>query len=346
MKKASSVLQSLLDLSPHKIAKKLGEAFRRVPGFTRQKLSSEQVEKLRIFRATNLAASAPFRATDHWRQVASLFDREFHNRGLSEVEDSYYNLRFSGFAKSDPRLSGYLVWTYYQLIKERDVFNILERMSDEPREVVVSHEVRGRTLSLDTLISIDDFYNLVDAAPEIMQKPLIIADIGAGWGRLGRIIKTVAPQCIYMIFDLPEPLLISSYYLPRILKTVKFSDHLDASDPKAYPLGRSLLETSGLWFLGSQDLARIEDRAIDIVVNIASFQEMTKEQVASYLTIIDHKATGGHLYTRNLWKGSTHGHQSGEIGEFSDYQFPSHWKKLYLRDSRLSNDFFEAAFNL
>lgn len=43
--------------------------------------------------------------------------------------------------------------------------------------------------------------------------------------------------------------------------------------------------------------------AIDMFVNVTSFQEMALDQVNSYLEAADRVATGGAIYLRNDWEG-------------------------------------------
>src|SRR3546814_3378132 len=64
-----------------------------------------------------------------------------------------------------------------------------------------------------------------------------------------------------------------------------------------------------LVLLGAQDLPRIADGALDFVINIASFQEMSREQVSAYLDVIDRKASGL-LYTQQLWSSRSEEHTS------------------------------------
>ena len=74
----------------------------------------------------------------------------------------------------------------------------------------------SQTLSLDLLFSIDDFYNLYEINPKIAHEPIVVAELGAGWGRLGYVLRKVNPRATYIVFDLPEVLLISQTYLPTL----------------------------------------------------------------------------------------------------------------------------------
>lgn len=309
------------------------------------RLSEAQQAILQRMRDDNAAATEPFQATALWIEVAKLFDREFYSAGVSDVEAGYLNLRFFGYAPGDHRLYDYLLYTYYQLVKQRDSLGVLSRVPATcPIGPGLAMDIEGRRVSLDLLLSIDDFYNLVELAPRIVTAPVIVADLGAGWGRLGYVLKRVNPTLTYVVFDLPETLFVSSSYLPKQLPEVAFQTYERAREIPA--ITRDLLQRGSMWFLGAQDLQKVSDEALDVVVNVASFQEMTRAQVDRYFELIDTKARGGYLYLRQLWSGATHGHRLKEIEGHSEYPFRARWGEQFCRNSRFSHLFFEAGFRL
>jgi len=308
-------------------------------------LSQQQTSLLHQLRADNLLAPTPFRTTEHWKEVSRLFEREFYLEGIRDVETQFFNRSFSGFPASDPRLHGYLVYTYFSLLREIDRHGLLGRIPATcPVRPGFAYEIDGCKVSLDLLFSIDEFYSLLEVKPDLISEPIVVADIGAGWGRLGYVIKKANPRAAYVVFDLPEVLLISLSYLPTLLPEVTFQTYLEARN--LMELDRETLIKGGLWFLGSQDLLKIIDGALDIVVNIASFQEMTSGQIAEYFELIGRKGAGGILYLKQLWSGMTHGHHFTEIRGYDLYPFPPRWEQVILRNTRFSQHFFETAFRL
>lgn len=338
-------LRALANVSFASIARWLGLRYWWTRLRRPSRLAAADRERLRLLRSDNLAAAEPFRATALWRGAARLFEREFHLSGVEDVEGQYYNLRFFGYAPGDHRLYDYLVYTYYQVVKQRDVLDLIHRApATAPLGPGRGYEFDGARVSLDQLLSIDDFYNMRELRPELDQAALVVADLGAGWGRLGYVLRRANPRISYVVFDLPETLLVSSSYLPRLLP-----DASVAGFDVARALGgldRATLRGRDLWFLGSQALPRLADGTIDLFVNVASFQEMTRRQVELYFGLIDRTARGGSLYLRQLWSGSTHGHRLGEVAGFDDYPFLVSWRRAFLRNSRFSHLFFEAGFQL
>ena len=341
-----SFFKRMMRTSPASVAAKLGLDRYRVARLLgkRSRLTAEQSSLLAQMRADNSVASAPFRATECWQEVCRIFDRHFYMEGIGDVEAQYLNLRFSGFAPGDPRLHGYLVYTYFQLLRQRDIYDLLRRIRCAPGRACLGYDFEGCNVSLDLLFSVDDFYSLLELRPDVLSEPLVVADIGAGWGRLGYVLKQVNPSAAYVIFDLPEALLISSAYLPSVLPGVK---HMSYMGSRGLPLlSRATLLGGGMWFLGSQDLARVRAASVDMVVNIASFQEMTEAQVRQYFEVISDKARGGHLFLKQLWSGRTHGHHLTEIAGYERYPFPPAWERVFLRNATFSHAFFETGYRI
>ncbi len=320
----------------------LGYRVRRLVGAP-SRLAPELQTTLAQMRRDNAEAPAPFRATALWRDVVRLFDRVFFTHGIGEVESQYFNVRFFGYLPGDHRLYDYLLYTLFSIVRQRDDLGLLQKVPCSAPAQSLARTIEGTRVSLDLLLSIDDFYNLREAQPDIVTGPVVVADIGAGWGRIGYVLKKINPLASYLVFDLPEALLISSTYLPTRLAGIPVRPY---NYVRGRPLDRTTLQDGGLWFLGTQDIERVADGALDVVVNVASFQEMTRDQVDRYFGHIDAKATGGRLYLRQLWTGATHGHHLNEVAGYDDYPFRRHWRQLFLRNSTMSDHFFDTAFAL
>ncbi len=190
------------------------------------------------------------------------------------------------------------------------------------------------------MISIDSFYSIAEVEPRVVTDALIIGELGAGWGRIGYILKKINPKLTYAIFDLPEVLLVSSVHLPRRLPTENVLTYSEGRELKQ--IGRNQLNSKGLAFFGAHHLKLCEEGLFDIFINIASFQEMSKAQVSSYFDIIDYVLKGT-LFTQQLWNSNTHGYDVGEISMYEDYPFKENWSQEYLRNTAWSDLYFETA---
>lgn len=308
-----------------------------------EKIDRNQISLLEMMRKENVKSRSPFKASEIWIKLAKDFDDWFWWEGIGEIETQSMNNFFSSPSPSDPKLFRYACWMYYQELRERDTMDLLSKIPTQinPKSGI-SFEFNNTIVSWDKLISIDTFYTLAEINPAILTEPVVILDLGAGWGRMGYILKKANPMCTYIICDLPEALLVSSTYLPRLLPDEVI---INFNETRNCLLNKKTFENGGIFFLGTQDLERIEDKSIDFFINIASFQEMTFVQVNEYFNLIDLKVRG-HFFTQQLKQAQTHGYNLSEINGLTDYPFRPNWKSIFLRDSFFSDLYFETAYKI
>ncbi len=119
-----------------------------------------------------------------------------------------------------------------------------------------------------------------------------VVEIGGGYGGFAHQLAACLGEDLdrYVIVDLPEVLLLAAAYL--IIHDGVESVHVhDPADPAETI--RQLADGPATFVLVPNHRADLIDgRSIDLAVNIASFQEMTSEQVAGYLSTIARNLTG------------------------------------------------------
>ena len=302
-------------------------------------------------RQDNASAGWPFCATDVWTRETASFDSAFNAEGINSVEDEFYNTRFSGVTQGDIRLYVWFMWTYYKLLRQRDVLGLFDRIestlpANPDNRVLVDGKlvpvgvpmaIGGRKISVDLLFSIDDFYNIYELMPDIATKDgIVVADLGAGWGRLGHVLLQVNPGITYLVFDIPEPLLVASTYLPGVLADFSVSSYRESR--VLDKIDRETLGKKSIWFFGAQRIEDFPVGSIDVIANIASFQEMTIDQVNCYLDIFRNVAKGGHIYLRNEITGIS--------SNFDDSQLSQGCEQVYRRLCRFSPHFMEAGYRV
>lgn len=309
------------------------------------RLTAEQAATLAQMRADNLAAPTPFRASEYWIGLNERFDRWFHDEGIADVEDQPYNRLFSGGDPRSGKYYDYALWMLYREVCERDASHgMLERVSAtaSTHAKTGAREFEGRRVSWDLLISVDTLCSVAELLPGLLSEPVVLADLGAGYGRIGHVLRAVNPRAAYLAVDLPEALLVASAYLPRLLPGAPVHPYAEVRATAELTRER-LLDGGGVWFCGAHDLARFADDAVDAFVNVASFQEMTAAQVADYLALAD-RITGRAVYLQELWDAHRHGLEDLAIGGLDDYAFPAAWERRFLRNATFSEKVFEAGF--
>lgn len=311
-------------------------------------LTEKQKQTLEIMRADNTRAGFPFTHTEFWQREVEVFQEIFDHLGINSVEDEYFNTRFHGIQPNDPRLYTWFLTIFYKHLQARDSLGLLKRLTSNlkidpangiaiegvPVSIGYPVLVDGREVSADLLFSIYDFYNMLELVPGLASEPVVVGDLGAGWGRIGYVLLHVNPLASYMIFDIPESLLISSCYLPRVCPGFSSSSY---EESRGIELSRERILSKRMWFLGAQDITRLQPSSVDVIVNVASFQEMPNEQVNRYLELFTVPAMGGHVYLRNAKEN---------VSSYNGYVIPKGWKQQYDRNLAFCDDFYEAGFNV
>lgn len=305
-------------------------------------MDADQIALLETMRADNARAGFPFAPRGCWINLCQDFQEKFRLAGIPKDDITYFNQSFSQSLPGNPRYHRYAVYMLYRLVKQRDATNLLERFdwsSDTGYEIAID----GRRYTWDTMISLDTVLSIAEADPGILNQPRIVADLGAGWGRIGHVLKRINPKVSYIALDLPEILMISMSVLPRLLPEESVSHYRETTDTPV--LTRQVLQGRGLWFGGSQDLLRIEDGGIDVFINVASFQEMKLSQVRAYFDLIDRKVTGT-FYTQQYVVVSDAQRPYNAISGLEEYPFKTSWTEHFKRPVTFSERFFEACFGV
>lgn len=112
-------------------------------------------------------------------------------------------------------------------------------------------------------------------------------EIGAGWGGLAYVFKTLFPDTTYVISDLPELFLYSATYLMTAFPEAKFTFHSGAESP----LDEQDWNESDFVFIPAHATQAVNPPRIDLALNMVSFQEMTTAQVEAYVR---------HAYSRKV----------------------------------------------
>ena len=137
-------------------------------------------------------------------------------------------------------------------------------------------EIGGRLFNVDTLKFFEVLIGMerggVLAALRQRERP-VVCEIGAGWGGFAYQFKTLFPNSTYVIVDFPELFLFSATYLGTVFPEARLAFAGAGEPPPSDPDFVFVPQT-----LASGDTIG----ALDLLVNMVSFQEMTDAQVRRY----------------------------------------------------------------
>ena len=167
----------------------------------------------------------------------------------------------------------------------------------------------------------------------------VVAELGAGYGKLAYFVLRDLPRATFIDFDLPETLCVAAYYLTR-----------------AFPHRRSLLYGEGeygpelhreydLIFMPGYEISKVGAFTVDLFINKNSLGEMTREAVESYVAWIA-RATRGHFFHMNH-DGRPVPFAQGECGLLGhQYPVPMDQFRLLFRYPDLGHMVYEGALDL
>ncbi len=147
-----------------------------------------------------------------------------------------------------------------------------------------------------------------------------ICEIGGGYGSLAQKIRA-KHACKYILIDLPEANLLSSYYLSEHFPDLKF---LLCDDIEAKSISKE--DTRGYDFIIIPPWYEIgEDVKIDLFINTRSMMEMNLKVIKKYFDLIQtHTVVAGFFFNINrYYKGSV-----GYPIELSKYPYDEKWQVI------------------
>ena len=157
---------------------------------------------------------------------------------------------------------------------------------ESPRLGGFGHRLDGDLVNIDTLkfyeclIALDRCQVLTELRE--VDRRVTVVEIGAGWGGLAYQFKTLFPNTTYVIVDLPPTLLFSIVYLKAVFPDSTAAIYGETA-PEAWFTGPDAPDVVFVPAFAARDL---QVPPPDLVVNVASFQEMTTEQVATHVNML------------------------------------------------------------
>jgi len=168
----------------------------------------------------------------------------------------------------------------------------------------------------ENFIGVGSFFNeiygsILHGLIEDRERP-VVADLGAGYGKLAYFTLRTAKRFCFIDFDLPETLCLCAYYLM-----------------KAWPDKRALLygeeeyspgahEKYDLIFMPNYEIEKAGQDTIDLFMNITSLGEMDRSAVINYI----HHITRSTHYFFHMNHDNYPSHFSRDIQGMLGYEYP------------------------
>ena len=160
----------------------------------------------------------------------------------------------------------------------------------------------------------------------ISERHGVVCEIGGGFGSLVSKLKKKYTSLNFILFDLPEAIILQSYYLMKLFPNAKFCFYNDFKNLTE----NELLENNyDFIILPSWSINKIKKTGfIDFFINTHSFQEMDKKVVDSYFAFI-HAAIkkNGVFYCLNKYSKII----NNAAVRISEYSYDNNWEVLNFK---------------
>jgi putative sugar O-methyltransferase len=176
-----------------------------------------------------------------------------------------------------------LLWHY---VSSQDDVGLHEKLEEPRLGDPLPIRFGNRLLSEDLANSLHEWLRVNRASDGLIPaRARRVLEIGAGYGRLAYVFL-VAGSCQYIIVDTAPTLFLATWYLQNVLPQRRIFTYRSF---ETFEDVRTQFETADICFLGPHQLELIPDDYFDIAISINSFQEMTRDQVNYYKTLIEYK---------------------------------------------------------
>ena len=192
------------------------------------------------------------------------------------------NLFLNGEYAEIYRLFVELLWHYTE---KTDQYGISAELAEPGLGNAIQTRLDGRLISQDLANSIRERNANFEFFAKNQGKTYRVAELGAGYGRLGHVFLETT-NCRYYIFDIPPALMVSQWYLSNLMseKEVFAFRHFENFEDV-----RQEIAAADVGFFTPNQLELFPARYFDSLVSISSLHEMTVEQIDAYKKIIQEK---------------------------------------------------------
>jgi putative sugar O-methyltransferase len=243
-----------------------------------------------------------FDKTKEWDRIAVLIKKYFFDedgyiikdnlidfRKDNKIYQELFNDQFNYLDISESYTKSYLksidlILEYHRLAKKVDK-TLLASLSESSAGNNFCLQYRGKRVSEKSLFHALVVNDLIKSISFNATERSVILDIGSGYGGLSRILHYYTPNSCHILLDLPETLILTSYFIKYNFPKAKIA-LLDDIVDKFENFDRLTHEYDFI-IIPPSILTHIKEKSIDLVINTASMGFMQKEYLDYYLTHTD-----------------------------------------------------------
>lgn len=231
----------------------------------------------------------------------------------------------------------FFVVSLFNYVCSIDKFKILDHIEEPLEGTPFVIKYKNKKISQDLCNSVHEFYSSTEKLD--LSKHLQICDIGAGYGRQAYVFLKTIPRSTYTIIDIPPALYLAQEYLSIVFPHEKIFTYRPF---KKYTEIKKEFESSRVRFLMANQIESLPLKSFDLILNISSLHEMTREQIENYIRQIN-RLSRGFFYTKQ-WRRSLY--KDNLFIKEDEYPIPKSWKAIFHRRHPIQKMFFEALYKM
>ncbi len=273
--------------------------------------------------------------SNYWSDFCSYFDYL-----LDLSEESFGKIRLHTY-----HLTGDNYQTYYfgdpeNFMKTSGLIALTKDLPstyvlNEPEGGIGFRLDNGRFVSLDIVryqrvVSTLYRYGILSELTKDSKQRRLMLEIGGGYGGVAHHLSNICRNTTYILVDLPETLLFAASYL--VLHNPEKKIYMYDSSDYTRAIQQGVIESYDFVFIPNYKLESLSHLRYDLVLNIASFQEMRTAQVEANLDFILNTCTGV-FYSFNR----DHQPRNKELSNLSDL-FRQRFELVEMQDWEPGNE--------
>ena len=259
-----------------------------------------------------------------WNEV---LDKSFNDLDADKLNNFFSNRLSDGIANSRFYDENTIKIKFSELCKkykENEVLNLFVKEENNVGNIKNYFPYQGRIITNNQIDTIN-FYLQIEKYLE--KKKNIILEIGGGYGGLARIISE-NKKCTYILIDLPEINLISSFYLTSHFPDKKFLLYKDY-------IKNEKINFDDYDFIILPPWSSVNNIKYDFCINIRSMMEMSVDSIIKYFSQIqDNLNESGYFLNVNRY----YSYDNNYNFFFHKFPYDKKWKIIKSETSWLQKN--------
>ncbi|MDI1299687.1 putative sugar O-methyltransferase [Methylotenera sp.] len=229
----------------------------------------------------------------------------------------------------------------YEYVRAQDKFGIFEKLEEPNIGNPIFIEINGKHISQDISNSYMEYSYIRSSLGNSFSDVKTIAEIGGGYGRLSYLFHLLHQNegVKIVLIDLPPALYVAHWYLHEVFPEAKIMDYRNFTH---FSEVEQEFNESSICFLLPHQIELLPKGTLDLLINVSSLQEMSREQINYYYELVNEKAK--YFYTKQwvLWENSEDKMTVPAI----IYPTKPTWEVVAARLNPVHTEFFEAIFKI